>query len=162
MIRSSARELLHRFNKRFRSDIYFGSSLYMKRWRFGGRDTLGVHLHHIARSDDAREFHDHPCWFFSIILKGAYVEIRPNAEPKFRGPGSIAFRSKFDLHTVQLVDEEAGCWTLFVRGPKTRKWGFVACEPFKAWEDFVKGREESLGVSGKPGQYAAESSVGFS
>lgn len=155
------KELVHKFNKRFRSDIYFGSDLYMKRWRFGRRDTPGFHVHHIKRSDGDREFHDHPCWFFSIVLKGAYLEIRPNAEPTYRGAGSVAFRSSVDLHRVVLVDEEEGCWTVFIRGPKKRKWGFVRCDPFVPWTAFVDARVDGLKVRGTPGEYAAESSVGF-
>lgn len=160
MIKKFFVDLLHRFNKLVRSDIYFGDVLYMKRWRFGWRRSWGAHLHHIVRSDGDREFHDHPCWFVSIVLKGRYKEIRPNAPPKYRHAGSVAIRTSLDLHRVEVLDND-GCWTLFLRGAKKRDWGFVQCSKFQPWKDFVDGREESLGVSGEPGKYAAESSVGL-
>lgn len=50
--------------------------------RFGG-----VKLHHILRSDDDRDLHDHPWSFLSIVLKGGYFEHRPaicNAHPAFK------------------------------------------------------------------------------
>lgn len=52
--------------------------------RFGG-----VKLHHILRSDDDRDLHDHPWSFLSIILWGGYWEHRERdcpARPLDGGP----------------------------------------------------------------------------
>jgi hypothetical protein len=38
----------------------------------------GIKLHHILRSDEDRDCHDHPWSFLSIILAGGYFEHRPD------------------------------------------------------------------------------------
>lgn len=56
----------------YRSDL----GGYMSRWIF--EHPLGtVRLHHIRRPDMDVELHDHPWWFFSLILKGWYEEEHP-------------------------------------------------------------------------------------
>jgi hypothetical protein len=56
----------------YRSDL----GDYMSRWVF--KHPLGtVRLHHIRRPDMDVELHDHPWWFFSLILKGWYEEECP-------------------------------------------------------------------------------------
>ena len=94
---------------------------------------FNVFLHKICQ-DDPRDLHDHPWWYITIILKGGYWEhtyiIGPTyggQQRKWYGPGSIRF-SKGGYHRLQISkncnDDVIPCWTLFIRGRKTREWGF--------------------------------------
>jgi hypothetical protein len=94
----------------------------------------GVFPHFFFRSDSDREIHNHPwAWSVSFILSGGYWEER--YDPMIRGtrrklylPGSINRIDRETFHRVELVDPEAGCWTLFVAGPKVLgdgEWGFM-------------------------------------
>jgi hypothetical protein len=61
--------------------------------RFGG-----VKLHHILRSDDDRDLHDHPWSFLSIVLKGGYWEHTPTdcpSRPLDGGP-HLAYENEGD------------------------------------------------------------------
>lgn len=91
-------------------------------------------LHFFFRSDADRELHNHP-WdgAYSLILSGGYWEERwdPRTRTVVRKlfkPGMINRLSSDTFHRVQLVDEDAGCWTLFVAGRKVLadgEWGFM-------------------------------------
>ena len=99
---------------------------------------FNVFLHKIC-VDDPRDFHDHPWWYFTIILKGGYWEespdvlhaignrwvwLRADVKKKWRGPGSFRLARATDYHKLSL---KAGkpAWTLFIRGRKSREWGFL-------------------------------------
>lgn len=64
-----------------------------KKWFFGREDLGGymkrlllktpwftLRFHRILRSDEGRDFHDHPWEFSSLILSGGYVEHRPGCK----------------------------------------------------------------------------------
>lgn len=93
---------------------------YIVRWRlefpFGS-----LRVHHWLASDDARAFHDHPWWYFTVVVKGGYTDRNPEGDDVLR-PGSIRFRKALHRHTV--VPSQGGCWTVLVTGPKARAWGF--------------------------------------
>jgi hypothetical protein len=58
----------------------------------------GVKLHHILRSDDDRDLHDHPWSFLSIVLKGGYWEHTPTdcpSRPLDGGP-HLAYENEGD------------------------------------------------------------------
>lgn len=101
----------------------------MLRWHVIPRNPLlQVYLHKFLRSDEDRALHDHPWNYASLVLKGAYVEIRQDDKALWRRPGSIAYRSATRRHRVVLFPEIDGgcrpCWTFFVTGRKIREWGF--------------------------------------
>lgn len=107
---------------------------YMRRWILWS--PFGTaRVHNILRSDDGRDFHDHPFSFVSIILRGGYIEHRPGcvcgtwAEPfaaitpcRHYGPGSIVRRRAEDLHRLELLSGSA--WTLVFSTRYFRAWGF--------------------------------------
>jgi hypothetical protein len=101
---------------------------YMRRWVFNFW-LFAIRIHHWIRSDDKRHFHNHPWWFWTFVLKGAYVdvsydpkhpEIKETAEAMLAG--NFAFRKASHLHYVLVP--EGGCWTLLLTGPQTQNWGF--------------------------------------
>jgi hypothetical protein len=105
----------------------------------------GYVLHHFRRGDEARETHSHPwAWCASIILVGGYREERlrlewPEVRVRVLRPGSVNFLRHDDFHRVDLLDEERGCWTLFVHGPKMQGWGFLDRDTreFTPWREFI-------------------------
>jgi len=114
-------------------------SLYMSRWILFETRFLSARVHHIATADYDRHLHDHPWNFWSIVLRGGYIERRPvDIDPCFsrfsgttsqercsvteRRAGSIARRYATDRHSVDLVAKDT--WTLFIYGRKRQWWGF--------------------------------------
>lgn len=105
---------------------------------------VGAYLHFFARSDADHELHNHPWeWGLSFILTGGYTEERRMADGTIRvrtfGPGRVNFLRANTYHRVDLLDEDRGAWTLFIRGPRTQSWGFWCRHTgtFTAWREFV-------------------------
>lgn len=79
---------------------------YLRRWYLIPRNRFGnVYLHQFLRSDEDRALHNHPWWFVSMILRGAYDEITDSSTRR-RSAGSIAFRPAKWSHRVQLLPRE--------------------------------------------------------
>lgn len=93
---------------------------YIQRWilDFG---FFSIRLHHWLGSDDPRHFHDHPWWYYSLVLSGSYKDVSPNGT-KLRKIGSISYFPALHQHTVQLTSKT--CWTILLTGPESRQWGF--------------------------------------
>lgn len=107
----------------YRSDLI--SHDYMRRWTLFTPWGM-LRLHHILRGDSREHLHDHPMDFASLILKGGYVEYRPNREPRTFKPGSVVVRKAEDLHALEMLDGDA--WTLVLASPVRRDWGFATEE----------------------------------
>jgi len=97
---------------------------------FGSGTTFGVFLHHFVGSDAPHIFHDHPWpWGLSLVLRGGYTEERcagasaPVTRRTLR-PGRLNLLRPGTFHRVELRDHRPA-WTLFVHGPKVRRWGFL-------------------------------------
>lgn len=120
-----------------RPDFIIGGvrSPYLLRWYLIPRNPVfNVYLHKFMRSDDDRALHDHPWPNASFLLLGSYIEHRILAggvhsrrvlragQWRIRWLGRVA-------HRIELYD--GPCWTLFITGPRYRKWGFHCAE--KGW-----------------------------
>lgn len=112
---------------------------YLRRWYVIPRNpVLNVYVHQFLRSDDDRALHDHPWWFVSLMLRGAYDEVTERG-PVRRRAGSIAFRRAEHRHRVELdwIDgrtrREIPCWTLIVTGRRSRTWGFWCRRLIDTW-----------------------------
>lgn len=91
-----------------------------------------VFLHHILRSDDDPEMHDHPWHFVSIVLWRGYLEVLPDCARRIRA-GSVVRHRAEDSHRL-ILDRPA--WTLvFVTGKK-RVWGFHGKDGFMPYPEF--------------------------
>lgn len=110
---------------------------------------IAVRIHHIKRSDNDRAFHDHPWWYVTLLLRGGYFEVQPKYKQglycgethTWRRPGTVLFRRAKSWHRLVLVNGSSA-WTLFITGPKTRAWGFLAEPRHKIyWRDYLKDRE---------------------
>jgi hypothetical protein len=112
----------------------------MMRWRLLQTPLFGVYVHFIYREDLDPAAHDHPWSFWSLVLRGAYVEhIREDSrETEF----SDVYRTHdagtlhhFPLHSAhRIIDVEPGTTTLVFVGRKKRTWGFY--EDDGRWTDY--------------------------
>ncbi len=129
-----------------RSDIRIGGPVYMRRWRILHARWGGLRVHHILRSDLDRELHDHPFWYVSLVLRGGYTEETPDGRKIWYGPGALLFRSAASLHRLEIPAGESA-WTLVLRGPIERVWGFATDLGWVPWRDFVPvGQTEPMGA----------------
>lgn len=104
---------------------------YMRRWIL--RTPWGtLRIHNILRSDEGRDFHDHPFDFTSVILRGGYREHVPGCACESDVPWetpcrsysapAIVRRKAEDLHRLDLPRP---AWTFVVSSRYLRKWGFL-------------------------------------
>ena len=108
---------------------------YLIRWLVG-TPAGSVRLHHWISSDDLRHFHDHPTWFFTLVLRGGYWDINPEGAQRMSA-GTFAFRPALHKHSVKV--DKGGCWTICIFGPEFRDWGFWVNGVFrKANKYFLK------------------------
>jgi hypothetical protein len=129
---------------------------YMLRWWVIPRNRwFNVYLHKILREDDDRALHDHPWWNVSILLRGAYIEVRPDVKAAatpftriadmpviraLRRAGSVVFRKPSTAHRLELLTvngQRQPVWSLFITGPRVREWGFHCSHGWREWRDFV-------------------------
>jgi len=74
--------------------------------------------------------HNHPFnWSVSFVLKGGYKEERRAADgtvyTKIVKPFSFNWITKDVFHRVDLLDENEGCWSIFLTGSRRgNTWGF--------------------------------------
>lgn len=112
-------------------DYFVGASeLYLERFYLVRSRLLGIFLHRFWKSD--REgAHDHPWDFVTIVLRGGYFEQTPG-KARWRGPGSIIFHKAEEFHRIFIPSDLRGnTWTLFVHGPRRRRWGFLTPDGWK-------------------------------
>lgn len=114
---------------------------YLRRWWVIPRNPFfNVYLHQFLRSDDDRALHDHPWMNVSVLLRGSYIEHTIDAGGIHRrrqfSAGSIKARGPRYAHRIELHRGE--CWTLFITGPRVRRWGFHCAERgWVPWERFT-------------------------
>lgn len=122
------------------------SNPYLERWYVIPRNKFfNIYLHCFHRSDDERALHDHPWAWCSILLIGSYVEwSRPKPGDgcplpfivrRFKA-GSVRFHWPSFAHRL-VIDYDTTCWTLFITGPRVRRWGFHCPKGWVFWKDFV-------------------------
>jgi hypothetical protein len=100
--------------------------------------VANIYLHLFLRSDYDRALHDHPFDSTSIILQGSYREHLADGTSRILVEGDVVTRKAEDAHRIELIDEQP-VWTLFIRGPKVREWGFLTGPSgWTHWIDFVK------------------------
>lgn len=138
-----------------RSDVYFGGSVYMRRWKFLPEWMPGFRVHNIVRSDVDRELHDHPFTFVSIILCGGYFEHTADGKRTWYGVGSVVVRSAETFHRLELP-EGSTAWTLVFRGRYRRVWGFLTPHGWQDWRAFIAERYD---VPKRDRPFAAGSSL---
>lgn len=111
-----------------------GHGEYLFRWYVVPRNSDGnVYFHVQTASDPERPLHDHPWDNTSVILAGGYEElicVEPDAPDAYatyrvrRRAGDVIHRPATWAHRLILPTGALYTMSLFVTGPKVRKWGF--------------------------------------
>jgi hypothetical protein len=107
---------------------------YLRRWviNFG---PFAFRLHHWISSDDLRYYHDHPWWFFTLVIKGSYVDLSPKKADRLTA-GHMRFRPADHVHSVKV--DPGGAWTLLLTGKNKWRWGFFPPEGFLGVRDYFR------------------------
>jgi hypothetical protein len=125
-----------------------------------------LYLHHIVRSDDDPDPHDHPWGFVGLILAGGYTDQRwywhqafdgitsinlKTGETKVTGaypaqrsgpyletvkPGMFIRRKAEHIHRV-LVPAGKTAWTLIATSPYSRDWSFITKNGPVYWRTYL-------------------------
>lgn len=109
--------------------------VYLTRWTIARLFGWALMVHVMRRPDQDRCHHDHPWCFFTLVLRGGYVEevvdlSTGEATERRNRPGTLLYRPA--LHTHRVAELPKGsCATLVLRGPYRRVWGFR--NPLGAW-----------------------------
>jgi len=107
-------------------------------------DQYGIYLHHIL-DEDKRWPHDHPWNFISLVIEGKYDEFvflkSAGKTPTFAKSvrtihdGGV-FRSASTAHFTE-VSAEGGAWSIVLREPMSRSWGFRTEKEWVQWSEYV-------------------------
>ena len=135
-----ADRLIARAQQRPPDFVVGGDNPYLLRWwlcRYK-RWLPVAYLHCFLRSDSDRALHDHPFGYVSLILRGSYVEhtIRQGGihQRKRYSEGDVLWR--LDGRFAHRIEIDKPCWTLFLRGPFYRQWGFHLASGWVHHKDF--------------------------
>lgn len=116
------------FNERF--IIGAQDNPMMMRWRLLQTPLFGIYLHFIYREDLDRAPHDHPWSFWSLVLRGSYIEdYRPDVRVVNKLMDGREHKCLSWHHMPlgaahQIVWVEDRTVTLCLVGRKQRNWGF--------------------------------------
>lgn len=120
---------------------------YMLRWHLIRWRGWQLALHKICRSDDDRALHDHVGDNVSLILRGRYTELPGEwGRGTVYGAGSVIFRKAETPHRL-VLDKGAVAWTLWLRWPPRRQWGFHCPKGWVHWKQFIGEDYHTTGKS---------------
>lgn len=110
-------------------------------------------LHKWLRSDDDRALHDHSGWNVSLILNGGYHELVRTLNPyegraymdqwHWRRPWRLYARPAATPHRIAIPLHARPVWTLWLRGPPMREWGFHCPKGWRHWKEYCNTRDYS-------------------
>lgn len=124
-------------------DVSNRERTYLSRLVIVRTPLFSVLVNRIRMADADRHLHDHPWSFFSILLRGWYIEERPlfDGETGFTRLRKREVRDLYNYcsaeqqHRIAQVSED--CLTLVFCGPKRRKWGFVTEYGWVDWQTYL-------------------------
>lgn len=99
---------------------------YLWRLRILQTPLFGIYLHKLCTPDPRDTLHNHPWPFFSIVLKGGYVEFVPGefyAKSRYVKRFNVK-RFKNSYHWIAELDRSP-TWTLVFVGRRRRVWGYL-------------------------------------
>jgi hypothetical protein len=155
-----ARRLCRSYPPERKPDFVIGGldNPYMLRWYMilPRNPFLTIYVHQVLRSDDDRALHDHPSFSLSLMLAGPMGEwVRDGNAQRYREikPGELLWRSGSFAHRLVRLPKETkdadgdtrvAPLTVFIMGPRYRKWGFWCPHSWRFWEDFVAKNDSGL------------------
>lgn len=134
------------------------SDNYLERWMLYPRNRLGnIYIHRFNGDDDDVALHDHEPDNVSLVLENEYIEhfhetplriewVRETSDKKYqryctvahhRKQGAIVPRLAGTPHRIVLADQSKPVITMFVQGPRRRKWGFHCVHGWRHWKEYV-------------------------
>ena len=147
-------EYYHLVNPADPNDLYMGRWWILKRRPWF---NFCIRLHHINRADLDQNMHSHPFNYRTFILKGMYIEERPDFTFLDIGasPYEKAFRTKSirqagdtvqntygSFHRIDWVPPD-GVWTLFVMwGGAKDDWGFMTRDGYIQKDEYFAKHSE--------------------
>lgn len=115
-----------------------------------------VYIHRHIGVEDRQHMHDHPWDYFAVVLSGVLIETRlplPGEDVSDQReddtivreliPGDQILRGAAHPHKLEVHPDCGEAWTLVVRGPTVRKWGFWRTPT--EWEDSVTYLNKEFG-----------------
>jgi hypothetical protein len=94
---------------------------YLVRYRLFRCPWFRIFLHHILRSDEDPDLHDHPWKFVSLVLWRGYVEVLPGDVVRRIRAWNVVRHEARDAHRL-ILDRPA--WTMLLVTGEKREWGF--------------------------------------
>jgi len=91
-------------------------------------------LHGIYAADQDKHLHNHPWDYFSLILKGTYLEETENGINTM-SPGSYAKRDGTKFHKIQKLLTPV-VYSLFISSKPKREWGYKVNDEFVQHEKY--------------------------
>ena len=142
----------------------------MVRWTIFRTPALALMVHHFLRPDWSKCTHDHPWWFWTVVLWGGYTADVEDVKQEVvlvsrvvsnelsagfskvgdsvtvRGsgiylPGHVYFRPAKHRHTITKLHRRSA-WTLVLRGGYKQAWGFYTKDGWKEWSAVEAATEE--------------------
>lgn len=102
------------------------SQTYLSRLRIIQTPLGGIYVHRFYGPDPRQTLHDHPFGFFSILLRGGYVERRLDPVTMQVDESRLVLLwnriRAGEAHAITKVFP--GTMTLVFAGPRTRTWGY--------------------------------------
>jgi hypothetical protein len=99
---------------------------YLTRLRVVQTPWFAVYIHRFDNPDSRATFHDHPWPFVSLILRGGYIEVRP--ESGERTVRRVNIMRLTDCHYIERLLREP-TWSLMFVGRRRKKWGYIRPTP---------------------------------
>lgn len=119
---------------------------YLTRWHVVPKNRLfNVYLHHVQEDDPDSHLHDHP-WLFnvSVVLRGRISETLPQLHRVLES-GSVTARMSRAPHRLALLSDDS--LTIFLTGPKIRRWGFYTEKGWIDSERYLQANGDGRAVS---------------
>ena len=139
--------ILKMLNKIFQYERIAGldDADYLDRWTLiplPGRRR--IYLHHFLGSD-WRDLHDHPKIFWSIGIRGGYIEQVPSGRKRWIAPWIRRFDQNH-IHRLR-INPKRGAWTIIMTGPASEEWGFYPDGKWIRWDRYMALKKELNGMS---------------
>jgi hypothetical protein len=117
---------------------------YLNRWELrGNHPTFDIYLHQFLKSDDNQALHDHTASSIAIVVRGKYTEWLHTNRYRIRTEGDILVRRATTAHRIEIDESQPGPLTVFIRGPKSRKWGFYTGSGWRQHDNWRVADSES-------------------
>jgi hypothetical protein len=138
-----------------RLNLRHDGKTFLERWGLVHDRVGGFYVHRIDGPDPGLDLHDHPWSFVTIVLRGGYIDLQAHihADGQHHDERMTRFvwghrhdrygylvgprihRMPLDV-AHRIMSARPGTWTLVLRGPTRRVWGFYPPEGRVEWTTY--------------------------